>query len=139
MLILSLDSSNLGTRTATIDFLLVITSLDYPKGHKLVLSALEYFCTKHGKPKMFDGLVESISTIVNTRGIFGTKVGAGNATEGSIFNSGKLFNPQEIREFLVSAVALVRLVVEMPPEFEYRMYIRRQLISSGITPVFEVF
>ncbi|KAJ3341420.1 hypothetical protein HDU91_000710 [Kappamyces sp. JEL0680] len=139
ILILSLDSPLLMARTATIDFLLAIVTLNYPTGHQLVMSAMDYFKTTRKKSRIFDCLVESLANAVTSRGIFGSKVGA---MDGGLFGFGtqdKIRAPSErdIRDFLVSATALVRFLVEIPPEFEYRMHLRHELISSGIIPVFQ--
>jgi hypothetical protein len=34
-------------------------------------------------------------------------------------------------------VALIRYLVEIPTEFEYRMHIRKEFIASGLQPVFK--
>lgn len=129
-------------RTATIDFLLAIVTLQYPTGHRLVMSAMEFFKITRKKARVFDCLVESLAHGVTSRGIFGSKVGA---VELNMFgfqsSQDKLKMPSErdIREFLVSGVALIRFLVEIPPEFEYRMHLRHELISSGLLPIFRVY
>ena len=141
ILILSLDSPLLMARTATIDFLLAIVTLNYPSGHNLVMQAMESFKITRKKARVFDALILSLSNGVSSRGIFGSKVGASEFTANMFgFNSDKLKPPSEkdIREFLVSMVALIRFIVEIPPEFEYRMHLRHELISSGLIPVFQV-
>jgi Diaphanous FH3 Domain len=140
ILILSLDSPLLMARTATIDFLLAIVTLNYPTGHQLVMQAMESFKTTRNKARVFDSLVLSLSNGVLSRGIFGSQVGASEFTTLFGFGSDKLKSPSEkdIREFLVSIVALIRFLVEIPPEFEYRMHLRHELISSGLIPIFQV-
>ena len=143
ILILSLDSPLLVARTATLDFLLAIITLEYPTGHKLVISALEHFKNTRGHQRIFDFLVDSISKAASSRGIFGSKVGAA-ASEYQVFGFGanskdltKQPTERDVRDFLVSGVALVRFIVEIPPEFEYRMHLRHELISSKINQVFQ--
>jgi hypothetical protein len=147
ILILSLDSPLLVARTATVDFLLAIITLEYPTGHKLVMSALEHFRATRGHQRIFDYLVDSISKAASSRGIFGSKVGAFSTNDYQVFgfgagnnkDSSNNRNPTErdVRDFLVSGVALVRFLVEIPPEFEYRMHLRHELISSKISRVFQ--
>ncbi|KAJ3267918.1 hypothetical protein HDV01_003782 [Terramyces sp. JEL0728] len=139
ILILSLDSPLLMARTATLDFLLAIVTLDYPNGHRLVMEAMEYFKTVRNTARTFDCLIESLNSTVTSRGIFGSTVGS-TQMEFNMFGFGeKLKAPTEkdLREFLVSATALIRFIVEIPPEFEYRMHIRHELISSGLNTVFQ--
>lgn len=146
ILILSLDSPMLVARTATLDFLLAIITLEHPTGHKLVMSALEHFRATRGHQRVFDFLVDSISKAASSRGIFGSKVGAFNSNDYQVFGFGAGTNKdsnskhpteRDLRDFLVSGVALVRFLVEIPPEFEYRMHLRHELISSKITRVFQ--
>ncbi|KAI8896016.1 formin homology 2 domain-containing protein [Globomyces pollinis-pini] len=138
ILILSLDSSHLPTQTATIDFLLAIVTLEYPIGHKLVMSAMEYLKTTRKYNRVFDCLVGSISEYVTARGIFGSKVRSGSVTgKYSFVDKAKPPSEKDIREFLVSGLALIRFIVEIPQEFEYRMYLRQELNSSGLLPLFK--
>ena len=141
-LILSLDSPSLMARTATLDFFLFLVTLQYPSGHKLIMTAMEHFKSIRHKKKIFDYLVEALGNAVSARGIFGSKVGATiTSGEYSVFGFGteKVRNPteKEMREYLKSSVAFIRYLVEKPTEFEYRMHIRQDLISSGILPVFQ--
>ena len=39
----------------------------------------------------------------------------------------------------MALTALVRFLVEVPGEFEYRMYIRNEMMSSGLANVLRVF
>ena len=146
ILIQSLDSPSLMARTATIDFFLIIVTVDYPTGHKLVLEAMEFFRSIRNKKRVFDYLIEALGNAVGARGIFGTFVGATPTTSTTTelsqvfrFGTEKVGKPTEkhMREYLVSCVAFIRFIVEIPPEFEYRMHIRQELISSGLQPVFQ--
>ncbi|KAH6575753.1 hypothetical protein BASA62_001782 [Batrachochytrium salamandrivorans] len=167
ILIQSLDSPLLTARTATMDFLLAIVTLDYPKGHKLVMSAMTDFQKIRKHARVFDALVGALTQAVTTRGIFGSVVGVGGQNGGSeyspsstsvpIINSNgntngsdltslfslsvfeKTRHPTEkdIREFLVSVVALIRFLVEVPTDFEYRMYLRSEFVASGVIPAFQ--
>ncbi|KAH6588860.1 hypothetical protein BASA61_005813 [Batrachochytrium salamandrivorans] len=110
ILIQSLDSPLLTARTATMDFLLAIVTLDYPKGHKLVMSAMTDFQKIRKHARVFDALVGALTQAVTTRGIFGS---------------------------VVSVVALIRFLVEVPTDFEYRMYLRSEFVASGVIPAFQ--
>ncbi|KAJ8325400.1 hypothetical protein O5D80_006336 [Batrachochytrium dendrobatidis] len=162
ILIQSLDSPMLSARTATMDFLLAIVTLDYPKGHKLVMSAMNDFQKIRKLPRVFDALVEALVQAVSSRGIFGSAVcgslstshttttnhpthtGSNQQTSSdlaslftlNVFEKHRLPTEKDIREFLVSIIALIRFIVEVPTDFEYRMYLRNEFISSGLVPAF---
>lgn len=116
--------------------------MNYPTGHQLIMSAMEHFRVRRKKARMFDFLVESLGQAVTSRGIFGSKVGSTEYTLFGFGNSSKdAIKPpteKDLREFLVSAVAFFRFLVEIPSEFEYRMNLRHELVSSGILPIFQV-
>ncbi|KAJ1328800.1 hypothetical protein BSLG_010024 [Batrachochytrium salamandrivorans] len=126
---------------------------------------LNILIQKHAR--VFDALVGALTQAVTTRGIFGSVVGVGGQNGGSeyspsstsvpIINSNgntngsdltslfslsvfeKTRHPTEkdIREFLVSVVALIRFLVEVPTDFEYRMYLRSEFVASGVIPAFQ--
>jgi hypothetical protein len=102
---MSLDSPLLTSRTATIDFLLAIVTLEYPKGHQLVMAAMEHFKLQRSATRIFDVLVESLYSFVNSRGVFGSKVRAGSDHHSTMFSflAEKSNQPteREIREYLV--------------------------------------
>ncbi|KAI8903614.1 hypothetical protein EDD86DRAFT_250329 [Gorgonomyces haynaldii] len=137
ILIFSLDSPLLMARTATIDFLLAIVTLEYPKGHQLVMAALEHFREDRQVPRVFDTLVESLSQSVSSRGVFGSQVGGENIFSFTSFEKIKQPTERDIKEHMVSVTALVRFLVEVPSEFEYRMHIRNELLASNLGPVFQ--
>jgi hypothetical protein len=104
VLILSLDSPSILARTATMDFLLAIVTLNYPKGHSLIMQSMEHFKAVRHQKKVFDYLVGSLGQAVSSRGIFGSRVGS--TLEPSMFSFGmsdKVKQPTEkdIRDFLV--------------------------------------
>jgi hypothetical protein len=108
ILIMSLASPLLTSRTATVEFLLVIATSEYPKGHRLVMSSLEHLKLSKGddfKTRVFDFLVLSLKDLVFSRGIFGSKVNQSKLNEVTLFsiNSDKTTQPTEsdIRSYLV--------------------------------------
>jgi hypothetical protein len=104
LLILSLDSPSVVSRTATIDFLLAIVTLDYPKGHKNVMDALSFFQKKRELPRIFDCLIMALSSFVNSRGVFGTVVGSQptpNNPFSFAFEKSKPPSEKDIRDHLV--------------------------------------
>ncbi|KAJ1328678.1 hypothetical protein BSLG_010031 [Batrachochytrium salamandrivorans] len=107
ILIQSLDSPLLTARTATMDFLLAIVTLDYPKGHKLVMFAMTDF-------QKSESMQECLTLL--------------------LVHSLK---PSPLEEYLVSVVALIRFLVEVPTDFEYRMYLRSEFVASGVIPAFQ--
>ncbi|KAJ1328832.1 hypothetical protein BSLG_009876 [Batrachochytrium salamandrivorans] len=150
ILIQSLDSPLLTARTATMDFLLAIVTLDYPKGHKLVMSAMTDFQKIRKHARVFDALVGALTQAVTTRGIFGSVVGVGGQNGGSeyspsstsvpIINSNGNTNGSDLTSLFslsVSVVALIRFLVEVPTDFEYRMYLRSEFVASGVIPAFQ--
>lgn len=92
-------------RTASLDFLLAIVTLNYPKGHSVVIAALEYFKTTRHYKRVFDSIVEMLGNSVTSRGIFGSAVGA-KSSEYNVFGFGigeriKAPSEKDIREYLV--------------------------------------
>ncbi|KAI8821726.1 armadillo-type protein [Fimicolochytrium jonesii] len=134
-IVLSLDSPQLAIRTTAIDFLLCLVTIEYPRGHKLVMDAFNHFRASHDDLYTFARLVESLEYLVSTRGVFGTAVGArveGARDPGLSWGGrGKGDMQREIKGFLVSAITLLKLVVQVPDELEYRIHLRNELMASG--------
>ena len=106
ILILSLDSTILTSRTAAAEFLLAIVTLDYPKGHALVITAFENLCTARNDHRLFDKLLKTLFEIVSSRGIFGSTVGSKREKMASFVLSSLNEKNQdqtqkEIKDFLV--------------------------------------
>ncbi|KAJ1340835.1 hypothetical protein BSLG_004561 [Batrachochytrium salamandrivorans] len=140
ILIQSLDSPLLTARTATMDFLLAIVTLDYPKGHKLVMFAMTDFQKSESmqecltlllvhslKPSPLEEylLIKVYSLLlflVNISNINVTHMGLSRA-----FSTGGIGFCGCIDTFLV----------EVPTDFEYRMYLRSEFVASGVIPAFQ--
>ncbi|KAJ3274450.1 hypothetical protein HK104_004104 [Borealophlyctis nickersoniae] len=136
ILILSLDSPTLAAGTSAADFLLALITLDYPKGHRLVLAAFEHFRATRGEIRLFRRLIRTLEKMVNARGIFGSSVGAKSGREmGWVGANGGGAAQREINEFLISAVTLIRLIVEIPPQLEYRIHLRNEMMAAGFGQV----
>lgn len=94
-------------RTATLDFLLAIVTLHYPKGHSIVMAAMEHFRITRNHKRVFDGLVDHVGQSVTSRGIFGSIVGSGSSFEQGTFGFGmadklkKTTSEKDTREYLV--------------------------------------
>lgn len=163
ILILSLDSPLLPARTSAADFLLALVTLEYPRGHRLVMGAFEHFRATHDDLHTFQRLVSALDSLVQTRGVFGTVVGAKAEVKETLIYFGDKNKEQmqrDIKEFLVctdatldlhriipessncnpqiTAVALLRLIVDIPDELEYRIHLRNQLMASGFGRVLKV-
>ncbi|KAI9101057.1 hypothetical protein DFS34DRAFT_613026 [Phlyctochytrium arcticum] len=134
LLILSLDSPLLPARTSASDFLLALITLEYPRGHRLVMRAFDYFRAAKDDLHTFGRLVDSIEGLIKSRGIFGTTVGASSEWKANVVHFGEKNRDQmqkDIKDFLISAVTLLRLIVEIPQELEYRIHLRNDLLASG--------
>ncbi|KAJ3140443.1 hypothetical protein HK101_003495, partial [Irineochytrium annulatum] len=138
-LVLSLDAPILCARTSAIDFLLVIASLDFPNGHNLVLEAFESFRLAKGHNIVFKGLVITLKQVVGSRGKFGTSVGA---KRGLVIAEGLSVLPgsgdsikKEINDFLLSSIALLRYLVEVPIDVLHRIHLRHQVTACGFLDV----
>ncbi|KAI8921081.1 armadillo-type protein [Powellomyces hirtus] len=132
IIVLSLDSPLLSARTSAADFLLALVTIEYPRGHKLVMGAFEHFRAAHDDLHTFQRLVSALDSLVQTRGVFGTTVGS--RSENSLLHFGDKNREQtqrDIKDFLISTVTLLRLVVDVPPELEYRIHLRNELMASG--------
>ncbi|TPX72675.1 hypothetical protein SpCBS45565_g00202 [Spizellomyces sp. 'palustris'] len=138
ILILSLDSPLLPARTSAADFLLALVTLEYPRGHRLVMRAFDYFRSSRDDLHTFERLVLALESLINTRGVFGTTVGAKADVKDTIVHFGDKSREQmqkDIKDFLISAVTLLRLVVDIPQELEYRIHLRNELLASGFSRV----
>lgn len=76
ILILSLDSPILSSRTSAAEFLLAIVTLEYPRGHSLVIKAFENFQAERNEDRLFQKLLKSLYEVIRSRGIFGSVVGS---------------------------------------------------------------
>lgn len=109
MLIMSINSPNLPTRTNAIDFLLGVVTIEYPLGHKLVMNAFSYLKTQMNETYLFETLVHSIKKLVEQQGLWGTSVGSKKtpnrvfvADNGSEKGGNALY--REIKEYLVLTI-----------------------------------
>ena len=107
ILILSLDSPILSSRIAAAEFLLAIVTLEYPKGHGLVIAAFENFRIALNEHRLFEKLLKALYEIVSTRGIFGSVVGSRrDRLTAFLVQSEKnqeIEQQKEIKDFLVSS------------------------------------
>lgn len=141
ILVECLDSPLLTCRTAVLDFMLAIATMSYPEGHALVMQSLRHLKQLRKSARVFDVLVDMILQCVSSRGVFGTSVKPQrfhtlerNAAHGSFSGQGL----KATREFLAASIAFCRFIVEITPEFEYRMHIRSELLASNLSAVFSV-
>ncbi|KAJ3150792.1 hypothetical protein HDU86_006301 [Geranomyces michiganensis] len=133
IIVLSLDSPLLSARTAAADFLLALVTIEYPRGHKLVMGAFEHFRAAHDDLRIFSRLTAAIDSLVQSRGVFGSTVGSKGARELGLHfgDKNKEQTQRDIKDFLISTVTLLRLVVDVPQELEYRIHLRNELMASG--------
>ncbi|KAJ3222019.1 hypothetical protein HK099_002800 [Clydaea vesicula] len=144
-LIMSIDSPNVIARTNVIDFLLAVVTISYPKGHNLVLEAFLYFQKTRQEDFIFQGFIKSLKEVILQRGTFGSKVGSKRdsnvdlfaATNGTEKRKGEILE-NGIKEYMISAISLVRYLIEVPEELEYRIYLRNKMICSGITEILKI-
>ncbi|KAI8852793.1 hypothetical protein BC829DRAFT_430386 [Chytridium lagenaria] len=136
-LALSIDSPILSARTSAIEFFLVLVTLDYPKGHNLVIRAFETFRQTRGHLRLFGSVVSALVEVVESRGKFGTMVGSKrDVLEGMIQSSSNLEQAQkEINDFIISSVSLIRWIVEVPSQLEYRIHLRNEMTVCGFSSV----
>jgi hypothetical protein len=104
ILILSLDSSILSSRTSAAEFLLAIVTLEYPRGHSLVIKAFENFQAERNEDRLFQKLLKSLYEVIRSRGIFGSVVGSKRERMSFIHaskNTNDLDHQREIKDYLV--------------------------------------
>ncbi|KAJ3266630.1 hypothetical protein HDU77_011378 [Chytriomyces hyalinus] len=140
ILAFSLDSPILPARISATDFLLALVALNYPKGHNLVLRAFETYRTEYGAMRLFERFVGTISEIVDSRGTFGSLVGARKEVGGAIggivtMNREKAHT--DMKDYLISALALIRYIVQVPSQLEYRIHLRNEFMACGLFKVFK--
>jgi hypothetical protein len=115
IIIVSIMSPNLPTRTHSLDFLLGVVTLEYPVGHDLVINAFKSLMGDRKKfPNLFTPLIDAINECASQQGILGTQVRK-NLPRGSsvtLFAAEKGVDKQggilqkEISAFLVSSYFL---------------------------------
>ncbi|KAJ3182912.1 Protein diaphanous 1 [Gaertneriomyces sp. JEL0708] len=142
VLVLSLDSPLLPNRTSAIDFLLALNSLDYPKGHALVLQSFEYFRDRRGELHTFQGFINSVRKLVTSRGIFGTNVmsTSDDLEEFKPFyaKAGLTQMHRDIKAFLLAAISLMVWMVGINREDVLkRVQIRNMLLAAGFNSILE--
>ncbi|KAI9209800.1 uncharacterized protein BJ171DRAFT_564305 [Polychytrium aggregatum] len=134
-LILPLDSPTLLSRVYTTDLLLAIVTLEYPRGHQMVMGGFETLRQFRGDKLVFQRFVAMLEDIVMSRGLWGSNVGAKfDEIEGLSLSLGDKRKEQlqrEVNDYLISTISLIRYLVQVPPELEYRVYIRSQLLAAG--------
>ncbi|KAJ3044918.1 hypothetical protein HDV00_000200 [Rhizophlyctis rosea] len=87
-----------------------------------------------GDLRQFSRVVKNLDATVRGRGIFGTRVGSRGGVEGAV---GGKEEWKEVNEYLVSTMTLLRLLVELPPDLEYRTHLRNEMMAAGLSKVLE--
>ncbi|KAJ3070679.1 hypothetical protein HDU98_006303 [Podochytrium sp. JEL0797] len=141
VLTFSLDSPILSSRISATDFLLALVALNYPKGHNLVIRAFETHRNEHRGLRLFERFMGTISEIVESRGTFGSVVGSKrDSVTGSvagIVSMNREKSHREMKDYLISALALIRYIVQVPSQLEYRIHLRNELMACGLFKVFK--
>ncbi|KAI8617768.1 hypothetical protein BC830DRAFT_1111986 [Chytriomyces sp. MP71] len=140
ILAFSLDSPILPARISATDFLLALVAVNYPKGHNLVIRAFETCRTEHGNTRLFERFIGIVSEIVDSRGTFGSIVGAKKEVGGAIGGIVSLNREKahaDLKEYLISAIALIRYIVQVPSQLEYRIHLRNEFNACGLFNVFK--
>ncbi|KAJ3228343.1 hypothetical protein HDU81_006233 [Chytriomyces hyalinus] len=140
ILAFSLDSPILPSRISATDFLLALVAINYPKGHNLVIRAFETYRIEYGAMRIFERFVGTIAEIVESRGTFGSLVGARKEVGGAIggivtMNREKAHT--DMKDYLISALALIRYIVQVPSQLEYRIHLRNEFMACGLFKVFQ--
>jgi len=100
----SLDSSLLITRTLIIQILTCMCIFEYPIGCNLIMDTLTKFESikqKSKNPKIFNTIIEYAIEIVDSRGAFGSMVGAKKISQMEEYNS-----ESSLMEYVVSIIIL---------------------------------
>ncbi|KAJ3086905.1 hypothetical protein HK100_008536, partial [Physocladia obscura] len=91
----------------------------------------------------YEKFVNTIAEIVDSRGVFGGVVGSNlnslNSSSGGVVKSSaggaKIISSnrdaihQEVKEYLISAIALIRYLIQVPPQVEYRIHVRNDFTA----------
>ncbi|KAI9328794.1 hypothetical protein BDR26DRAFT_873559 [Obelidium mucronatum] len=145
ILTFSLDSPILPSRTSATDFLLALVALNYPKGHNLVIRAFETYRSEQSNLRLFERFLSTISEIVESRGTFGSLVGSkgysGTKKDASsvagIVSMNREKAHKDMKDYLISALALIRYIVQVPSQLEYRIHLRNELTACGLFRIFK--
>ncbi|KAJ1539091.1 hypothetical protein HK405_013229, partial [Cladochytrium tenue] len=145
VLALSLDSPSLPARTSVVEFFLALATVSYPLGHNLVLRTFEALRDTAGEDRAFAGFVRSVYDVADGRGFFGSATAAAGHRKDAVAAAHGVWDaggdaqtmPRDVREFLISSLALVRYLVELPEQTDYRIELRNRFMASGFSFVLQ--
>ncbi|KAJ3416224.1 hypothetical protein HDV05_002514 [Chytridiales sp. JEL 0842] len=129
----SFESTLLVARTTAVNFFMVIFAVNFQKAHDLVLQALEEHRKNVGDKRIFHSIVKTMLAVVESSGTFGTKVGSKRDALEGLTLSGDM--QKEIKEYLTSAMTLVRHIVEIPVQLDIRIHLRNEFTACGLREV----
>ncbi|KAJ3361105.1 hypothetical protein GGF32_007792 [Allomyces javanicus] len=125
-LALSLDTPKLATRKLTAEILAGLALK--PRGHHLVLHALETMDTVRRAPRAFTPWVAAVADVFAARGLFGSTVQAGFLM--------KDHSDEDLNEYVIANVVLAHSLLYAAPDLDVRLHLRNQLVGAGFEALF---
>jgi len=131
----SLDSSLLITRTLIIQILTCMCIFEYPVGCNLIMDTLTKFESikqKKENPKIFNTIIEYAIEVVESRGAFGSMVGARRISQmDDNYNNSE----SSIMDYVLYVFIFFNTILDQISSLDVRIHIRNQMMSCGMTGV----
>ncbi|KAG0365393.1 hypothetical protein BGZ54_006556 [Gamsiella multidivaricata] len=125
----SITSPHLQTRKLVVEVLTFLCYCEVPMGHKLVLNGLDQVMEYWKESARFDAWMRILENTIDGRGRFGTMVGMSE----DLKKTGTQDN--HLIEYVLSNVVFINALLQVIDEIEYRMHLRSQLTTSGLTRI----
>eukprot|EP00833_Pecoramyces_ruminatium_P010442 jgi/Orpsp1_1/1184474/evm.model.c7180000089666.1 len=131
----SLDSSLLITKTFIIQILTCMCIFEYPIGCNLIMDTLTKFESikqKKENPKIFNTIIEYTVEIVESRGAFGSMVGAKKIPQYED-NSNNI--ESSTMDYVLYVFIFFNTILDQISNLDVRIHIRNQMMSCGMTNI----
>ncbi|KAG0304695.1 hypothetical protein BGZ98_005170 [Dissophora globulifera] len=125
----SITSPQLQTRKLVVEVLTFLSYCEVPLGHKLVLQGLDQVAEYWKESARFDAWMRILENSIDGRGRFGTLVGMSEDLKKSGTQDSHLI------EYVLSNVVFINALLQVVDEIEFRMHLRSQLTTSGLTRI----
>ncbi|KAJ3369610.1 Disheveled-associated activator of morphogenesis 1 [Allomyces arbusculus] len=125
-LALSLDTPKLSTRKTTAEILAGLALK--PRGHHLVLHALETLDSVRRAPRAFTPWVAAVADVFSARGLFGSTVQAGFLM--------KDYSDEDMNEYVIANIVLAHSLLYAAPDLDVRLHLRNQFVGAGFEALF---
>ncbi|KNE67880.1 hypothetical protein AMAG_12596 [Allomyces macrogynus ATCC 38327] len=122
----SLDTPKISTRKLTAEILAGLALK--PRGHHLVLNALENLDSVRRAPRAFTPWIAAVADVFSARGLFGSTVQAGFLM--------KDYSDEDLNEYVIANIVLAHSLLYAAPDLDVRLHLRNQLVGAGFEALF---